>query len=172
MVAGIIMITFCLFCHLIQATPRLTEDIVKQCVDPRLNGEYPPKGVAKVYLRPIASACLTASAKCNCSNMVNLPFYSLVSYVCFSLQQWRHSVCSMNLSLDPAWALSWRHSPRFFNINHNHHQPLLLIQQHLQMPDLVQHECKLIAFPHWCVSFYNHVMCLSSVFFWNDMWSD
>lgn len=35
---------------LIQATPRLTEDTVKQCVDPRLKGEYPPKGVAKVCL--------------------------------------------------------------------------------------------------------------------------
>jgi pto-interacting protein 1 len=80
MVASVIMITFCLFCHLIQATPRLTEDIVKQCVDPRLKGEYPPKGVAKVYLPPIASACLTASAKCNCSNMVDLPF--LIGFLC------------------------------------------------------------------------------------------
>jgi pto-interacting protein 1 len=35
-----------------QATPRLGEDKVKQCVDPRLNGDYPPKGVAKVYLPP------------------------------------------------------------------------------------------------------------------------
>jgi hypothetical protein len=33
-----------------QATPRLGEDKVKQCIDPRLNGEYPPKGVAKVCL--------------------------------------------------------------------------------------------------------------------------
>lgn len=32
-----------------QATPRLSEDKVKQCVDPKLKGEYPPKGVAKVY---------------------------------------------------------------------------------------------------------------------------
>lgn len=31
-----------------QATPRLSEDKVKQCVDPKLRGEYPPKGVAKV----------------------------------------------------------------------------------------------------------------------------
>ncbi|OQU88043.1 hypothetical protein SORBI_3003G389900 [Sorghum bicolor] len=30
------------------ATPRLTEDKVKQCVDPRLMGEYPAKGLAKV----------------------------------------------------------------------------------------------------------------------------
>ncbi|KAL5981662.1 cleavage polyadenylation factor subunit pti1 [Asimina triloba] len=30
------------------ATPRLSEDKVKQCVDTRLNGEYPPKAVAKV----------------------------------------------------------------------------------------------------------------------------
>lgn len=31
-----------------QATPKLSEDKVKQCVDARLNGEYPPKAVAKV----------------------------------------------------------------------------------------------------------------------------
>ncbi|KAL5991012.1 PTI1-like tyrosine-protein kinase 3 [Asimina triloba] len=30
------------------ATPRLSEDKVKQCVDPKLKGEYPPKGVAKI----------------------------------------------------------------------------------------------------------------------------
>ncbi|CAN6483111.1 unnamed protein product [Victoria cruziana] len=36
------------------ATPRLSEDKVKQCVDPRLKGEYPAKGVAKVLsLSPI-----------------------------------------------------------------------------------------------------------------------
>lgn len=35
-----------------QATPRLSEDKVKQCVDPRLKGEYPPKGVAKVDILP------------------------------------------------------------------------------------------------------------------------
>ena len=34
----------------LQATPRLSEDKVKQCIDPRLKGEYPPKGVAKVSL--------------------------------------------------------------------------------------------------------------------------
>ena len=32
-----------------QATPRLSEDKVKQCVDTRLNGDYPPKAVAKVF---------------------------------------------------------------------------------------------------------------------------
>lgn len=31
-----------------QATPKLSEGKVKQCVDPRLNGEYPQKAVAKV----------------------------------------------------------------------------------------------------------------------------
>ncbi|KAJ0081354.1 hypothetical protein Patl1_12116 [Pistacia atlantica] len=30
------------------ATPKLSEDKVKQCVDAKLNGEYPPKIVAKV----------------------------------------------------------------------------------------------------------------------------
>lgn len=32
----------------VQATPRLSEDKVKQCVDPKLNNEYPPKAIAKV----------------------------------------------------------------------------------------------------------------------------
>ncbi len=33
-----------------QATPRLSEDKVKQCVDPKLNNDYPPKAVAKVAI--------------------------------------------------------------------------------------------------------------------------
>ena len=38
-----------------QATPKLSEDKVKQCVDARLNGEYPPKAVAKVTTFAILS---------------------------------------------------------------------------------------------------------------------
>uniref|UniRef100_A0ACD5YE94 Uncharacterized protein n=3 Tax=Avena sativa TaxID=4498 RepID=A0ACD5YE94_AVESA len=38
------------------ATPRLTEDTVKQCIDPRLKGDYPPKGVAK--LAAVAALCV------------------------------------------------------------------------------------------------------------------
>ncbi|XP_022960217.1 PTI1-like tyrosine-protein kinase 2 isoform X1 [Cucurbita moschata] len=38
------------------ATPRLSEDKVKQCVDPRLKGEYPPKGIAK--LAAVAALCV------------------------------------------------------------------------------------------------------------------
>ena len=37
-----------LICFYIQATPRLSEDKVKQCVDPKLNNDYPPKAIAKV----------------------------------------------------------------------------------------------------------------------------
>ncbi|XP_030539800.2 pto-interacting protein 1-like isoform X2 [Rhodamnia argentea] len=33
------------------ATPKLSEDKVRQCVDARLGGEYPPKAVAKVMLQ-------------------------------------------------------------------------------------------------------------------------
>ncbi|XLR07824.1 hypothetical protein S83_035762, partial [Arachis hypogaea] len=29
------------------ATPRFSEDKVKQCVDPKLGAEYPPKAIAK-----------------------------------------------------------------------------------------------------------------------------
>ncbi|KAL8137169.1 hypothetical protein V2J09_003170 [Rumex salicifolius] len=38
------------------ATPRLSEDKVKQCVDPRLNAEYPPKAVAK--MAAVAALCV------------------------------------------------------------------------------------------------------------------
>ncbi|KAI4372765.1 hypothetical protein MLD38_010958 [Melastoma candidum] len=38
------------------ATPRLSEDKVKQCVDPRLKGEYPPKAMAK--LGAVAALCV------------------------------------------------------------------------------------------------------------------
>ncbi|URD73613.1 STYKc [Musa troglodytarum] len=38
------------------ATPRLSEDKVKQCVDPRLKGDYPAKGVAK--LAAVAALCV------------------------------------------------------------------------------------------------------------------
>ncbi|ONM21130.1 PTI1-like tyrosine-protein kinase 3 [Zea mays] len=43
------------------ATPRLSEDKVKQCVDPRLKGEYPPKGVAK--LAAVAALCAQYEAE-------------------------------------------------------------------------------------------------------------
>nr|GMD44615.1 probable protein kinase At2g41970 [Ipomoea batatas] len=43
-----------------QATPRLSEDKVKQCVDPKLNNEYPPKAVAK--LAAVAALCVQYEA--------------------------------------------------------------------------------------------------------------
>jgi len=42
------------------ATPRLSEDKVKQCVDPKLKGEYPPKAVAK--LAAVAALCVQYEA--------------------------------------------------------------------------------------------------------------
>ncbi|RWW64778.1 hypothetical protein BHE74_00027966 [Ensete ventricosum] len=44
-----------------QATPRLSEDKVKQCVDPRLKGDYPAKGVAK--LAAVAALCVQYEAE-------------------------------------------------------------------------------------------------------------
>ncbi|GAB4841820.1 cleavage polyadenylation factor subunit pti1 [Ancistrocladus abbreviatus] len=38
------------------ATPKLSEDKVRQCVDPRLNGEYPHKAVAK--MAAVAALCV------------------------------------------------------------------------------------------------------------------
>ncbi|KAJ4849883.1 cleavage polyadenylation factor subunit pti1 [Turnera subulata] len=42
------------------ATPKLSEDKVKQCVDGRLQGEYPPKAVAK--LAAVAALCVQYEA--------------------------------------------------------------------------------------------------------------
>ncbi|KAL0884537.1 hypothetical protein Bca101_008518 [Brassica carinata] len=39
-----------------QATPRLSEDKVKQCIDPKLKADYPPKAVAK--LAAVAALCV------------------------------------------------------------------------------------------------------------------
>ncbi|CAL9209180.1 unnamed protein product [Musa hybrid cultivar] len=43
------------------ATPRLSEDKVKQCIDPRLKGDYPSKGVAK--LAAVAALCVQYEAE-------------------------------------------------------------------------------------------------------------
>uniref|UniRef100_A0A2N9EIX5 non-specific serine/threonine protein kinase n=1 Tax=Fagus sylvatica TaxID=28930 RepID=A0A2N9EIX5_FAGSY len=42
------------------ATPKLSEDKVKQCVDARLNGDYPPKAVAK--MAAVAALCVQYEA--------------------------------------------------------------------------------------------------------------
>ncbi|KAE8795555.1 Peptide transporter PTR2 [Hordeum vulgare] len=42
------------------ATPRLSEDKVKQCIDPKLNNDYPPKAVAK--LAAVAALCVQYEA--------------------------------------------------------------------------------------------------------------
>ncbi|KAJ7522131.1 hypothetical protein O6H91_19G085100 [Diphasiastrum complanatum] len=42
------------------ATPRLSEDKVKQCVDPKLKGDYPPKAVAK--MAAVAALCVQYEA--------------------------------------------------------------------------------------------------------------
>lgn len=42
------------------ATPRLSEDKVKQCVDPSLKGDYPPKAVAK--MAAVAALCVQYEA--------------------------------------------------------------------------------------------------------------
>ncbi|KAI3788158.1 hypothetical protein L2E82_00859 [Cichorium intybus] len=42
------------------ATPRLSEDKVKQCIDPKLNNDYPPKAVAK--MAAVAALCVQYEA--------------------------------------------------------------------------------------------------------------
>ncbi|XP_010457811.1 PREDICTED: PTI1-like tyrosine-protein kinase 1 [Camelina sativa] len=43
------------------ATPRLSEDKVKQCIDPKLKADYPPKAVAK--LAAVAALCVQYEAE-------------------------------------------------------------------------------------------------------------
>ncbi|KAF9597170.1 hypothetical protein IFM89_016158 [Coptis chinensis] len=42
------------------ATPRLSEDKVKQCIDPKLNNDFPPKAIAK--LAAVAALCVQYEA--------------------------------------------------------------------------------------------------------------
>ncbi|XP_040380335.1 probable receptor-like protein kinase At2g47060 [Oryza brachyantha] len=53
-----------------RATPRLSEDKVRQCVDSRLGGDYPPKAVAK--FAAVAALCVQYEAdfRPNMSNVV------------------------------------------------------------------------------------------------------
>ncbi|KAL0740000.1 hypothetical protein Bca4012_081513 [Brassica carinata] len=46
--------------HSTRATPRLSEDKVKQCIDPKLNNDFPPKAVAK--LAAVAALCVQYEA--------------------------------------------------------------------------------------------------------------
>uniref|UniRef100_N1QPC4 Serine/threonine-protein kinase PBS1 n=1 Tax=Aegilops tauschii TaxID=37682 RepID=N1QPC4_AEGTA len=50
------LVTWVFLDPLRQAAPRLSEDKVKQCVDPKLNSDYPPKAVAK--LAAVAALCV------------------------------------------------------------------------------------------------------------------
>jgi pto-interacting protein 1 len=50
-----------LFIGFYQATPKLSEDKVKQCVDVRLKGEYPSKSVAK--MAAVAALCVQYEAE-------------------------------------------------------------------------------------------------------------
>ena len=53
------------------ATPRLSEDKVKECVDVRLNGEYPPRAVAKLAVVSALCVQYEAEFRPNMSIVVN-----------------------------------------------------------------------------------------------------
>lgn len=75
----------------LQATPRLSEDKVKQCVDPKLDSDYPPKAVAKVS----KLASVQNHRMCDRSLTHVLAFlYSLLPI--FSWQQLRRCAFSTN----------------------------------------------------------------------------
>jgi len=75
------------------ATPRLSEDKVKQCVDPRLKGEYPPKGVAK--LAAVAALCVQYEAEFR-------PNMTIVVKALSPLLQQRPAPAASEPTLEPA----------------------------------------------------------------------
>jgi hypothetical protein len=91
-----------------QATPRLSEDKVKQCVDPRMKGEYPPKGVAKVSLLPdtlFLSTFMLTILMNSCASVNLMPCILICS-----LLQWQLYACNTKQSSGPTWVLLWRRS--------------------------------------------------------------
>ena len=76
--------------YYIQATPRLSEDKVKQCVDPKLKGEYPPKAVAKVTNSFYTSTVIT---------LLEANMRVGVLMVNNSLRRLQRCVCNTNQSL-------------------------------------------------------------------------
>lgn len=64
-----------------QAAPRLSEDKVKQCVDARLGGDYPPKAIAKVNFLRLRTA-LTFWRFVPCWNyIISRIFFPQVSFI-------------------------------------------------------------------------------------------
>jgi hypothetical protein len=81
-------------------------------VDPKLKGEYPPKGVAKVSPLSLSHTCtnsplvfFSSSLQCSCA----------VCGKC-SWQLWQHCVCSTRLSSGQIWALLSRLSNHFWSL--------------------------------------------------------
>jgi hypothetical protein len=66
---------------MIQASPRLTEDKVTECIDPNLNSEYPPKAVAKVV------------TESNVNRLLMLYLF-LTESLLLSSRRWQRSACS------------------------------------------------------------------------------
>lgn len=85
-----------------QATPRLSEDKVKQCIDPRMNGDYPPKAVAKVScaLFIFIYACLILSCWMSVHEHLHTCIYVLSFCKPFSKLNVVHSIQSRSFLWD------------------------------------------------------------------------
>jgi len=133
---------------------------VKQCVDPKLKGEYPPKGVAKV------SVSLSLSRYLHTLMCVQRLFIdSWIKFWCLdprfdsdinttyrwpcSLQLLQHCACSMKLSLGRIWALLLKHS--------NHFWRLLLLLQKVKANEMVH-----FGFCIFCTARFNYLQISSN----------
>ncbi|KAG5514078.1 hypothetical protein RHGRI_035473 [Rhododendron griersonianum] len=91
------------------ATPKLSEDKVRQCVDARLGGDYPPKAVAK--MAAVAALCVQYEAD----------FRPNMSIVVKALQPLLHTRpgpagrSNVNVAITAAMFVLWVLSPKYFN---------------------------------------------------------
>ena len=63
--------------YLVQATPRLSEDKVKQCLDPKLKDDYPPKAVAKVRNAAVGDTAISPALGNGMACMLHLLAHSM-----------------------------------------------------------------------------------------------
>lgn len=93
-----------------QATPRLSEDKVKQCVDPKLNNEYPPKAIAKVVYS-LPNPCQTLA----------LFSHIILSLIILRWQLLQHFVFNTRQISAQTWQLSSRHCNHYSMQNQQEH---------------------------------------------------
>lgn len=85
-----------------QATPRLSEDKVRQCVDPKLGVDYPPKAVAKVKTKEkIKNTMILYVYQAMQTLMFNYSLQLLLNIILFQLHRTQRSLFKTHVLVKP-----------------------------------------------------------------------